>query len=132
MPGMSYRRRLRSLLLYYGLFRGLINSLVCWSSLVCLHLFILLKLFCPRSSMERRTLIWQGPLVRCDSFAPSCHISTNKTRLGSNQTQTQPTCLRGRGYGSYWFLTPSQPYGKTFYIKPLSDIKRLNSYYIYI
>ena len=33
MPGESYRRRLRSLLLYlYDVFRALINSLVCWKT----------------------------------------------------------------------------------------------------
>ena len=30
MPGESYRRRLRSLLLCCDVFRALINSLVCW------------------------------------------------------------------------------------------------------
>ena len=31
MPGVSYRRRLRSLLCFCDVFRALINSLVCWS-----------------------------------------------------------------------------------------------------
>ena len=32
MPGEIYRRRLRSLLLYCGVFQALINSIVCWFS----------------------------------------------------------------------------------------------------
>jgi len=34
MPGQSYRRRLRSLLLSCDVFRALINSLVCWNCIV--------------------------------------------------------------------------------------------------
>ena len=50
MPGESYRRRLRSLLLYLCyVFRALINSLVCWSFISGIYLisliYILLSFF---------------------------------------------------------------------------------------
>ena len=41
LPGESYRRRLRSLLLYLSyVFRALINSLVCWFCTIALYLVV--------------------------------------------------------------------------------------------
>ena len=48
MPGESYRRRLRSLLLYlWYVFRALINSIVCW-----FYLLIIIVIMSSRESVS--------------------------------------------------------------------------------
>ena len=55
MPGESYRRRLRSLLLYIcDVFRALINSLVCWKCLEVIDLKESGEGFCHRGNTNIR------------------------------------------------------------------------------
>ena len=60
MPGESYRRRLRSLLLYfYYVFRTLINSLVCWfCSFSVEHVSVVENNSCNRLIEDTSLFIW--------------------------------------------------------------------------
>ena len=95
MPGESYRRRLRSLLLYLCyVFRGIINSLACYFCLVSYPPFHLVSYNSTFPSTEFR----QIPPFGCCSFTPSLPDDTEVLVVdvvrssGSERSQTLVDC----------------------------------------
>ena len=97
MPGESYRRRLRSLLLCLrGVFRALINNLVCWFCLLNTHVWKSGKHnsesshFAPSSLRQRHH--GQGPLS-CQKYQ-TLHQTTFFCSLMVNSKLTCFICCR--------------------------------------
>ena len=89
MPGESYRRRLRSLVLCY-MFRALTNSLVCWFWTSALGLVLALinnnHNACVRNVFVRVSLrditIW---ILRCSSFILTIFLSSSSSSSSSSK-----------------------------------------------